>query len=405
MMNLMTVQIGLVGKPNAGKSTFFAASTLIDVKRAPYPFTTINPNIGVGYAKLRCVCKEFGVKDNPKNSFCINGWRFAPVELMDVAGLVPDAWKGRGLGNKFLDELRRADALIHIIDISGSTDVEGRPLKPGEHDPLIDVTFLEKEIDMWMFQILKRDWDRISRTIDIKSSEKARELYERLSGLGIKLESIENALLELSLQNKRVSSWSDEEILEFIKFVRWASKPMLIAANKIDLPYAEENYHRLKREIGDKYTIIPVSAESELALKKAAKAGLIEYIPGEKEFKIIKKLNERQKKALEYIKERVLEKWGSTGIQKAIDTTVFELLHMIAVFPVENENKLTDHNGNVLPDVHLVHSGITAKEFAYLIHTEIGEKFAFAIDVRNKKRLSADYKLKHRCVIKIVTSR
>ncbi len=401
----MVVEIGLVGKPNAGKSTFFAAATLVDVKRAPYPFTTINPNIGIGYAKLKCVCTEFNVKDNPKNSFCIDGWRYAPIELMDVAGLVPEAWKGKGLGNKFLDELRRANALIHVIDISGSTDIEGRPLKPGEHDPLEDVFFLEKEIDMWMFQILKRDWDRVSRIIDIKSSEKVKELYDRLSGLGIKMEAVEKALLELGLQNKRVASWSDDEIFDFVRFIRKYSKPMLLAANKIDLPYAEENLERLKREIGNRYIIIPVSAEAELALKKAAKVGLIKYIPGESNFKVIKELNKKQKKALEYIREKVLKRWGSTGVQRAIDTTVFELLNMIAVFPVENENKLSDHNGNILPDVYLIPKGTTTKEFAYHIHTEIGEKFAFAIDVRNKKRLSADYKLKHRCIIKIVTSR
>ncbi|OYT32283.1 MAG: redox-regulated ATPase YchF [Thermofilum sp. ex4484_79] len=401
----MVVEIGVVGKPNAGKSTFFAASTLIDVKRAPYPFTTINPNIGIGYAKLKCVCKEFGVQDNPKNSFCINGWRFAPVELMDVAGLVPGAWKGRGLGNKFLDELRRANALIHVIDISGSTDVEGRPLEPGKHDPLEDVFFLEKEIDMWMFQILQRDWDRTSRIIDIKSSEKVKELYERLSGLGIKIEVIEKALQELGLQDKKASSWSEDDLFQFVSFIRKESKPMLLAANKIDLPFSEENFNRLEKELGDKYVIIPMSAEAELALRKASKAGLIEYVPGEKSFRVIKNLTPKQEKALDYIRERVLEKWGSTGVQQAIDMTVFNLLNMIAIFPVENENKLTDHSGNVLPDVHLVPKGITAKEFAYNIHSELGEKFAFAIDVRNKKRLPADYRLEHRCVIKIVISR
>ena len=396
----MPVQVGVVGKPNTGKSTFFAAATLIDVKRAPYPFTTINPNVGVGYARLKCVCKELGVQDNPRNSICIGGWRFAPVELIDVAGLVPGAWEGRGLGNMFLDHLRRAPVLLHVVDAAGATDEEGRPVKPGTHDPLEDVEFLEKEISMWMFQIISKDWDRISKLIDLQ--KKYDELYNRFSGLGIKPETVQRIIDELGLHAKKATSWTKEDLLGLVTHVRADAKPMVIVANKADIDIAEDNIKRMEKELKDRYKIIPASAEAELALRKAAKAGLIDYIPGESDFQVKASLSPEQKKALEYIHEKVLKRWGSTGVQRAIDTAVFNVLGMIAVFPVENEKKYTDHQGNVLPDVFLVPKDTTARELAYIIHTDLGERFVAAVDARTGKRIGADEKLSHRMVIKIV---
>ncbi|MGC9147021.1 MAG: redox-regulated ATPase YchF [Infirmifilum sp.] len=396
----MPIQVGVVGKPNTGKSTFFAAATLLDVKRAPYPFTTINPNIGVGYAKLKCVCTELGVKDNPRNSICINGWRFAPIELIDVAGLVPGAWQGRGLGNMFLDHLRRAPVLLHIVDSAGATDEEGRPVKPGTRDPVEDVAFLEKEISMWMFQIISKDWERISKLIELQ--KKYDELYTRFSGLGIKPELVYGVLEELGLHSKKATAWTQEDLQALVALVREKAKPMVIVANKADLDTAEDNIKRMKEELGNKYRIVPASAEAELALKKAAKAGLIEYIPGESDFHVKGPLKPEQEKALEYIREKVLKRWGSTGVQAAIDTAVFDVLGMIAVFPVENEKKFTDSLGNVLPDVFLVPRDTTARGFAFLIHTDLGERFVSAVDARTGRRIGADEKLSHRMVIKII---
>jgi len=397
--------IGLVGKPNAGKSTFFSAATLIDVKIAPYPFTTIEANKGVAYTRLKCVCQEFGVKDNPRNSSCVKGWRFAPVELIDVAGLVPDAWKGKGLGNRFLDELRRADVLIHVVDASGSTDEEGNPIKPGSHDPVFDVEFLEREIDMWIYQILQKDWDRTARLMEYMGANPAEELAKRLSGLGVAQDTVERALNETGLTNKRATAWSQEDLFLFVKTVRSYAKPLIIAANKADIDVAVDNIKRMQKELGNKYVIVPSSAEAELALRKAASKGLIEYLPGDSDFEVKTELTKRQEKALEYIREKVLKRWGSTGVQEAINRAIFDVLGYVAVFPVENETKLTDHEGLVLPDVFLLPRGSTARDLAYVIHTELGEKFAFAIDVRTKRRLPADYMVQHRDVIKIVTTR
>ncbi len=400
----LTVQAGVVGKPNVGKSTFFAAATLVDVKIAPYPFTTIEANKGVGYVKIKCVCRELGVKDSPVNSVCIDGWRFVPVELIDVAGLVPDAWQGRGLGNRFLDELRRANVLIHVIDAAGATDIEGRPVKPGTHDPMEDLQFLEREITMWMYQIISKDWPRTAKALDLKSNI-AKELSKKLSGLGITIADIESALSEISLLRKKPSKWTEDELKNFIHVLREKSKPIIIAANKSDLPAAEDNIKRLRKELSGKYLVIPTSAESELALRKAASKNLIKYLPGDSDFEIIGEVTPKQQKVLEYIRERVLKKWGSTGVQQVINAAFLDVLEMLAVFPVENENKYTDHHGRVLPDVYLVPKGTTAREFAYMIHTDLGEKFISAVDVKTKKRLSADFKLEHRMVIKIIAGR
>ncbi len=399
------VQVGLVGKPNVGKSTFFAAATLVDVKIAPYPFTTIEPNVGIAYVRIPCVCREFGVKDNPRNSMCIDGNRFIPIELVDIAGLVPGAWQGRGLGNQFLDHVRRASVLVHVVDAAGATDEEGRPAKPGTRDPIEDVKFLEHEIVMWLFQILKKDWDRVVRMVEYAKRPLVQVLYDRLSGLAVSEAHIIKALQELSLDKKSPSTWREDDLLQFVKLVRELSKPIVIAANKIDIPEAEDNIKRMMRELKNA-VIVPVSAEAELALRRAAQKGLIKYIPGDPDFEIIdeSKLTPQQKKALERIRD-LMRKWGGTGVVQCLNKAVFDVLKMIAVFPVADEKKLTDTEGNILPDVYLLPQGATVLDLARKIHSEVAEKAICAIDVRTGRRLGLESKLEHRMVVKIVTRR
>ena len=395
--------LGVVGKPNTGKSTFFSAATLATAEIANYPFTTIKPNRGVGYVRTPCVHSEFKVQDNPNNSLCLDGVRLAPVELIDVAGIVPGAWEGRGLGNQFLDEIRRADALIHIIDASGGTDSEGRPCKIGEHDPVEDVKFLEHEISMWMASILKKEWPKIARTAETEKKGIYGPLEERLSGLGIKRNQIFEATHKAGLNADKPTTWSDDDFLKFVDTLRRISKPMLIVANKIDLPSSEANLERLKKM---DYTVIPASAEAELALRRAAEKKLIEYKPGDADFKIIQreKLTAGQINALEAIREKIISH-GTTGVQEAINTAYFKLLNMITVYPVEDVEHLTNHNGQVLPDVYLVPQGTTAHQFAYIIHTELGDNFIYAVDARDKKRIGEDAILKDREVISIVSAK
>jgi ribosome-binding ATPase YchF (GTP1/OBG family) len=395
--------LGVIGKPNTGKSTFFSAATLAPVEIANYPFTTIKPNRGVGYVRTPCVHEEFEVKDNPKNSLCLDGVRLIPVEMIDVAGLVPGAWEGRGLGNQFLDELCRADALVHIVDASGRTDCEGRLCKPGEHDPLEDVQFLEREITMWMAAIIKKDWAKIARTAEAESKDLHSMLEERLSGLSIKRSHIFEATRKAGLNADKPTLWSEEDFLKFVDTLRRISKPMLIVTNKMDLPYAEANLEKLKKL---DYIVIPCCAEAELALRRAAEKQLIDYKPGDCNFKILQpeKLSQSQIKALETIRE-VLIKNGSTGVQDAINMAYFKLLSMITVYPVEDTEHLADHNGRVLPDAYLVPYGTTAHQFAYLIHTELGESFIYAVDARQKKRIGEDTVLRDRDVISIVSAK
>jgi ribosome-binding ATPase YchF (GTP1/OBG family) len=396
--------LGVIGKPNTGKSTFFSAATLATAEIANYPFTTIKPNRGVGYVRTPCVHEEFKVQDNPNNSLCLDGVRLVPVELIDVAGIVPGAWEGRGLGNQFLDEIRRADALIHIVDASGGTDCEGRSCKPGEHDPLEDVQFLEKEITMWIASLLKKDWAKIARTAETDKKGILTPLEERLTGLNIKRFHILEAIRKSNLNADRPGTWSDEDFVRFVDNLRRISKPMLIVANKVDLPTAEANLERLKKL---DYTVISASAEAELALRRAAEKKLIDYRPGDADFKIAQpeKLSAGQIKALEAIKEKILGKNGVTGVQEAINTAYFKLLNMITVYPVEDVEHLSNHNGKVLPDAYLIPKGTTARQFAYIIHTDLGESFLYAVDARNKTRIGEDAELKDRDIISIVSTR
>jgi len=391
--------IGIIGKTNVGKSTFFKALTLAEVEISPRPFTTIKPNHGIAYVRVKCPCKDFGVNCNPKNSFCIDGNRFAPIEVLDVAGLVPGAHEGRGLGNKFLDDLRQADCFIHVVDISGTTDENGN--ETTGYDPANDIKFIEEEIDLWLFSILKRNWSKVVRVASIKGEEFERELVNQLSGLGIKFEHVVKARERSNLLDKNPLSWKDGDVLKFASKLRKISKPMIIAANKIDLPGAEENFNRIKEEFKE-YNVIPCCAEAELALRQAARRGVIKYIPGDGDFNILN-ANPEQRRALDFIRERILRKFGSTGIQEVINKAVLEILECVVVFPVDDENKLTDKKGNVLPDAFVMPKGSTALDLARKVHTELGDKFVKAIECRSKKFLGKDYLLKNLDVIKIVT--
>uniref|UniRef100_A0A7C3UCV7 Redox-regulated ATPase YchF n=1 Tax=Geoglobus ahangari TaxID=113653 RepID=A0A7C3UCV7_9EURY len=385
------IEIGLAGKPNAGKSTFFRAATMAEAEIANYPFTTIEPNIGIAYVRVECVCKELDVY--PCGN-CIGGIRFIPVKLIDVAGLVPDAHKGRGLGNEFLDDLRQADAIIHVVDASGSTDEEGNEIGVGERDPLKDIEFFEKELYMWLYGILKKNWGKIVRRIQMEKRDATRYIAEQLAGLGFNEIMVKESIREL---DKSYSEFNDEDLLDFAKILMEKRFKIVIAANKADKA-PKDNLKKLEKIGG-----IPCSAMYEMTLRIAAKNGYIKYLPGDEDFEILKELNEKQRKALERIREFMKEN-GGTGVQKVINEAVFNKLGYIVVYPVEDENKYTDTKGNVLPDAFLVKKGTTAKELAYMIHTDIGKHYIYAVDAKKKIRIAEDYELKNNDVIKIVSS-
>ncbi len=390
---MLILIIGLVGKPNAGKSTFFSAATNIDTKIANYAFTTIDAKEGVAYVTQRCAHIDLNLpKCDANNSICINGIRHIPVEIIDVAGLVPDAHKGKGLGLQFLNDLIKADCLIHIVDVSGTTDLNGNQRQA--QSVIDEVLFLTQELDQWIALIIKRNWSKVrGRSID--------ELSSILSGLKITHAQINEICDELGLEKKRLD-WSDEQILDFSNKIRRLSKPIIIAANKMDLDTSKEFFNELKYHFKDQnIAIFPCFANYELALSKAFNSKLISSL--DLDFKIDeKKANQKQIKALENIRKQ-MKQFKQSRISDILNYAVFNLLNQIVVYPVVDENKFTDNKGRVLPDAFLLSNQSTPVDLAYAIHTDIGKNFITAIDCRKKTRLSKDHKLKMNDVIKIVS--
>jgi ribosome-binding ATPase YchF (GTP1/OBG family) len=398
--------IGVVGKTNVGKSTLFAALTMIPVKIADHPFTTIEPNVGVAYLRKKCVHVELGLPGcNPRSGFCIRGDRFIPVKVVDVAGLIPGASQGKGLGNKFMDDLRQADVLIHVVDASGSTDLEGNKGKPGTYNPVEEAKLIRREIDEWFKSVVQRVWSgKISRAI-ATSQNPLEVIYQNLTGLSIKKRNVIEAIKAAGLENKDPRLWSQSDVDEFAVKLREASKPIIIAANKADYPESRDYIKELMERFGVE-NVVPVSALAELILRKASQSGVIDYLPGDKEFRLIaKSITTDQLKALELIDKNVLRVYGSTGVQELLRKAVFEKLHMITVYPVEDENKYTDHHGNILPDAYIVEKGTTARELAYMVHTDLGKSFLYAIDAKLKRRVGESHILEDNDVIKIVAAK
>lgn len=396
--------IGIVGKPNVGKTTFFKALTLMDAEAANYPFTTIDPNKGVGFVRNNCIDVFFNTQCNPRHGYCKEHIRFLPVDIIDVAGLVPGASEGRGLGNKFLTDLYQAQALIQVIDISGSTDEEGRPVALGAYDPALEIAFLLTEIETWLFGIFKKNFEKLGREQQVKKIKTLKTLLTFMSGMGISEDILDYVLKQSKLNEKEIINWTDEELMSFTKKIRETTKPIIIAANKIDMPSSKERLEKLKEKF-PALLIIGCSAESELALKTADKNKVVDYLPGSNTFKILKEdIPEKQKKGLEFVQKQILDNFGTTGIQEILDKCAFDILKYIAIYPGGTKS-LKDKDGNVLPDCFLMPPGTTTLDFAYKLHTDFGDNFIKAIDVKTKMLLGRDHLLKNNDVIEIVSGK
>lgn len=341
---------------------------------------------------------QFGTACTPNNAPCDGGTRLVPVELLDVAGLVPDAHLGKGLGNKFLDELRQADAFIQVVDASGGTDAAGNPVPAGTRDPVEDVEFLEREIAMWIEGILEKGFEKHARQAKIAGAKIEQLLQERLTGLKVTETQLIAAIRAAAL-DPDPTHWKGEELFRLAKAVQQISKPMLIAANKEDLATPEQ-LDRL-RKLGR--PLIATCAEYELALKRAAKGGLVQYLPGSANFELDPNavFTPKQEEALDRIRPWIAAH-GGTGVQRCLEEAVYKLLDRIIVYPVEDEHKWTDKEGRVLPDAFLLPRGSTAREMAYKVHTDLGEHFIRAVNGRTHRVIGQDHVLEDGDVIKIV---
>ncbi|WP_049936543.1 redox-regulated ATPase YchF [Haloplanus natans] len=390
------LSLALAGKPNAGKSTVFKAATRADVDVANYPFTTIDANRGVTHARTECPC--LARDERCGNERCHDGKRYVPVELLDVAGLVPGAHEGKGLGNQFLDELTNADAILNVVDASGGTNAEGDPVEVGTYDPVEEVDFVEREMDQWLAGIISRNWESVERKSRSPEFDIDEALTELLTGFGATVADVAASLRTLDYPEDPIQ-WTDENRAELAREIRARTKPLVVVANKADVA-PPENMRRLRET--DK-PVIPATADGELALRTAAEAGVVDYDPGDTDFEIIGDVTDAQREGLNRIRD-VMETYGGTGVQAAIDHAVYDLLDRITVFPVQNETKWTDGSGNVLPDAVLLPRESTPPDLAYAIHTDIGEGYLHAVDARSDRRIGEDHDLSEGDVIKIVST-
>ena len=394
----MSYTIGLVGKPSVGKSTFFNAATMNDVPEGAYPFTTIDPTIGEAYVRVDCAAPEFDHTCTPNHGYCEDGVRFVPTKLVDVAGLVPGAHEGKGLGNQFLTDLNEADVLIHVVDFTGETDLEGEPTD--NHDPRDDIEFLETELDMWYLDILEKGIERYRSGYDGDEKVIEADLAEQMSAFGITEEELKQVILALDLALDP-DTWDAADRETLAREIRIRTKPMVIAANKTDTEAARENYAEITSDPAyDHLTIVPVSAHAEKAMKNGHEAGVLNYRPGDDGFEVTGEIPEEKRAGLDEI-QRFLSEFGGSGVQRVIETALFEELDAVAVFP--GARKPQD-DGTFLQDCFVFPGGSTAEEFAYFLHTDIGEGFLHAHDVRSGRQIGADTELAHRDVIEITTT-
>ncbi|HET7324080.1 MAG TPA: redox-regulated ATPase YchF [Halococcus sp.] len=389
------LSLALAGKPNAGKSTFFAAATMADVDVANYPFTTIDPNRGISHVRTECPC--LARDERCGDEHCHDGKRYVPIELLDVAGLVPGAHEGRGLGNQFLDELTNADVILNVVDASGGTNAEGEPVEVGAHDPVEDIDFITEEIERWLAGIIGRNWETVERQSRSPGFEIDDALSEMLTGVGASEQAIASTLRELDYPTDP-REWTDEHRRRLAREIRERTKPLAVVANKADIA-PDGNIERLR---GTGKTI-PASAEGELALRRGVERASIGYDPGDADFSIISDLSDSQRARLEELRE-VMDAYGGTGVQRALDEAVYGLLDYITVYPVQNESKWTDGQGNVLPDAFLLPSGSTPPDLAYAVHSDIGEGYLHAVDARSARRIGDDHELSEGDVVKIVST-
>ncbi len=390
----MTVKIGLVGKPNVGKSTIFSAMTRSHADIANYPFTTLKPNVGVTYIETPCPHTEIGKQCNPREGYCENGIRHVPIEIIDVPGLIPGASQGKGMGNEFLDNLRDSEALCHIIDGSGLTAPDGTPIQ-ARRKPWEDIDTIEGEIKQWLADRIYRDWEKFARKADSSGEKPDRSLHRKIASFGLTEKQV-SLIFSRGSFPVRFMLWTEGDAMRFSEVIFEFMKPVFRIANKADNMEPDSREELLQKYPG----LYLVSGEFELAFEKALKSGMIKG--GPRDFEVTGSASRQQSAALNRIREFFRDP-GITLISQIMGMIVQEKLGYVIVFPVVDESTWEDNKGNVLPDALLMPSGSTALDLAFKIHTEIGEGFIRAVDCRTRRVIGKDHVLANSDIIRIVS--
>jgi ribosome-binding ATPase YchF (GTP1/OBG family) len=390
------LSIALAGKPNAGKSTFYTAATNSEVDVANYPFTTIDANRGVTHVRTECPCLALDSRCGNEN--CRDGKRYVPVELLDVAGLVPGAHEGRGLGNQFLDELTNADVIVNVVDASGATNEEGEPVEVGDHDPVEDIHFVEEEMDLWLAGIVDDNWESVQRQSRSPGFDIEEAVTDMMTGFGATEYDVAAVLRDIEYPEDPLQ-WTDEDREALARGVRERTKPIVVVANKIDVA-PEENVERLLEL--DK-PVVPATAQGELALRRGADAGFVDYDPGDEDFDVVGEVRDEQRDVLAALAE-TMDEYGGTGVQQALDYAVYDLLDVVTAYPVQDASKWTDGTGNVLPDAFLLERGSTPVDLAYAVHSDIGDGYLHAVNAKTSREIGESYELEESDVVKIVST-
>ncbi len=381
---MASLKIGIAGKPNAGKSTLFSSITGTMVAIGNYAFTTIEPNEGVGFMDTRCPHIDLNKKCNPRHGRCENGVRYVPVLMVDVPGLIEGSSTGKGMGNAFMDSLRDTTAIINLLDPVGE---ERNILSPDELKEEAEKT--EEEIVSWFSSRFSSDWDKLVRKYAQVKVPLEDILLQKGGFFNLRLKDIREILSRHRFPDE-IAKWTDDDRKEFSKVVMTEIKPIIRVVNKGDLIEKREDY------VKNGFTII--SSDYELSLEKAYSAGLIsnltDILPTEK-------ANEKQRAALEMIRSSY-EKGDMHRIFDVISDIIKNKLSRIVVYPVYDESKWTDKDGNVLPDAFIMTRGDTAEDLAFAVHTDIGNGFIRAINARSKMVIGRTYELQDSDVIRIV---
>ena len=381
---MSSIKIGIAGKPNAGKSTLFSAITGTMVAIGNYAFTTTQPNDGIGFMDTVCPHLELGKPCNPRRGRCENGTRFIPVEMVDVPGLIEGSSEGKGMGNMFMDALRDTTAIINLLD---PVSEEKRILSPEEL--IHDAESTENEIIRWFTSRFSSDWEKFSRKLSQSHITLEEALLQKAAFFNLKQRDIRE-ILQRHHFTEDITKWGEDEKREFSSIVMSEIRPIIRVLNKGDLIENRNQYV-------DRGFVI-ISSDYELSIERAFNAGLIEGI---KDIRPKEKANQKQKEAI----QKMDTDYKSGSLSRIFDVLtdiIRKNLRKIVVYPVYDETKWCDKDGNVLPDAIIMSQGQTAEDLAYEVHTDIGEGFIRAINGRTKMILGRNYELKDSDVIRII---